>query len=97
MSRPTILRRAGVRAAGVPALARRLARAVQDSRARDDQRGPRVIDDYTDTHPAAADDPCVRAAWEEADRLEAEVAALLATWPARRLPGTAGRERAVPA
>ena len=50
---------------------------VEEAKARDDQRGTRIIDDYADAHVKAADDPSVRQAWEEARNLKRELEALL--------------------
>jgi hypothetical protein len=59
-----------------------VAGAVERSRARDDERGVRVIDDYAAVHPPAAQDPFVRQTREEARRLRQEVQELLAAWEA---------------
>ena len=41
----------------------------------------RIIDDYADVHPTADRDRIVRQAWEDADRLRDEVAAILKVFP----------------
>jgi len=53
------------------------AKAVERSKAKDDERGPRIIDDYADVHVKAADDPIVRQTWEDTRRLQEEIKALL--------------------
>ncbi|MEK7414022.1 MAG: DUF4954 family protein [Planctomycetota bacterium] len=53
------------------------ARLVEDSKARDDERGARIIPGYADAHVAAADDPVVRSAWERAKRTAERVAKVL--------------------
>ncbi len=53
------------------------ARNVERSRARDEERGRRIIEDYADTHPAAGEDPLVVQTWHETRRLQAEVAHLV--------------------
>jgi hypothetical protein len=53
------------------------ARLVQESKARDDERGVRTIPGYADAHVAAAADPVVKSAWERAEKTRARVAAVL--------------------
>jgi hypothetical protein len=66
--------RNGITALGqLPMLVEQLAEGVERSKARDDERGPRIIDDYADVHVPAADDPIVGRAWEEARRIHREV------------------------
>jgi hypothetical protein len=50
---------------------------VEESKARDDRRGVRILNDYTETHTPAAQDDCVRRTWEEVRRLQAECEELL--------------------
>ena len=50
---------------------------VEEAKARDDQRGTRIIDDYAEAHVKAAEDPSVRQAWEEARNLKRELDTLL--------------------
>ena len=45
--------------------------------ARDDERGPGIIPDYSEAHVPAAEDPFVRQTWEETRRLQAEARRLL--------------------
>lgn len=54
------------------------ARLVQESKARDDERGARIIPGYADAHVAAANDPVVVSAWERAARTRERVEAVLA-------------------
>lgn len=61
----------------LPDMLESVARDVERSKARDDERGPGIIPDYADAHALAADDPFVRQTWEETRRLQAEVADLI--------------------
>src|SRR5262249_10252190 len=54
-----------------------VARSVERSRARDDERGRRVLDGCADTHARAEQDPVVRDVWAEARAHRAEAADLL--------------------
>jgi hypothetical protein len=54
------------------------AQLVQDSKAKDDERGQRIIPGYADAHVAAAEDPVVQSAWERARITEERVARILA-------------------
>jgi hypothetical protein len=49
---------------------------VQASKARDDERGARIIPGYSDAHIAADKDPVVLSAWERVRRTEARVSKL---------------------
>ena len=53
------------------------AKAVEDSKAKDDARGSRVAERYTETHTAASLDPHVARTWEETSELERDVTAWL--------------------
>jgi hypothetical protein len=57
----------------LPDMLEKIAREVERSKAKDDSRGPAVIDDYAATHKPAAKDPFVKQTWEETRRLQAEV------------------------
>jgi hypothetical protein len=61
----------------LPPMLEKIAREVERSKAKDDERGPRIIDDYAEVHVAAADDACVQQTWEESRRLQSEVQELL--------------------
>lgn len=61
----------------LPAMLDNIARKVADARGRDDERGARIIDDYTEAHVPAARDPVVQQAREEAGNLTREVDAFL--------------------
>jgi hypothetical protein len=85
----------------LPDLLEQAARAVEDSRGKDDARGPRIIADYAAVHAPAAEDPVVLRTWAWARRLQAEVRALLAAaeparggaaawWPADARPCAVG-------
>jgi hypothetical protein len=77
----------GVAALGqLPDLLTKIATAVERSKARDDERGPRIIDDYAQVHVKANDDPFVRQTWEETRRLQQEIAELVAWLGNGRLP-----------
>ena len=52
------------------------AESVQTSKARDDERGARIIPGYADAHIAAADDPVVVSAWARVKRTEERIAKL---------------------
>ncbi len=67
-------------------MAERIAREVEHSKARDDERGRRIIDDYEEVHLPAAEDPFVRQTWDETRRLQADVNELV-----RALPKAAAR------
>ena len=54
-----------------------LAHNVERSKAKDDERGPRIIDDYATVHVLAHEDPFVRQTWEETRVLKHEVQELL--------------------
>ncbi len=56
---------------------RKIGTDVQESKRKDDLRGARVIDDYTEAHTLAEDDPFVKQTWAETKALEAEVKKLL--------------------
>ncbi len=75
--------RAGV--AGVlkclPPLLEQVARAVEASKAKDDDRGRRIIGDYAEVHVPADRDPFVRQTWQETRALQGEVEQLLARLP----------------
>jgi hypothetical protein len=64
--------------------------AEQISKAKDDRRGPQIIDDYGDAHVPADQDPFVRQTWQETGRLQQEISQLLAqlaaSKPAAALP-----------
>ncbi len=69
--------------ARLPAMLERMARDVERSKAKDDERGARIIDDYAAVHAPAHEDELVRGTWQETRRLQAGIAELLA-----RLGGT---------
>jgi hypothetical protein len=66
----------------LPDLLEEAAAAVERSKAKDDARGPKILDDYAETRVAAAADECVRQAREEARRLGREAADLAGGWAA---------------
>lgn len=61
----------------LPRIVEAIARGVEHSKAKDDERGKRIIDDYATVHVAAHEDPFVRQTWEETRVLKHEVAELL--------------------
>ncbi len=70
----------------IPPLLEKVAQDVQRARAKDQERGLRVMADYADTHPPADRDPFVVQTWEEARRARAEVERLLARLEAPAVP-----------
>ncbi len=63
----------------LPEMLEQIATTVERSKAKDDDRGVRIIDDYAEVHINASADPVVRQTWEETRRLQAELAELV-TW-----------------
>jgi hypothetical protein len=63
--------------AELPAMLRKIGRAVEQSKEKDDVRGSRIIDDYAEAHVAAAQEGMVRRTYAEMGRLEEEVEVLL--------------------
>jgi hypothetical protein len=63
--------------ARLPGLLDAFGAAVERSKARDEQRGPRVIEDYADAHAPTRDDPVVRQTWDEVRRAQGQVAQVL--------------------
>ena len=61
----------------LPEILVQVARDVERSKAKDDERGPRIIDDYAAVHVPAAQDPFVQESWSEARRCQREVEELL--------------------
>src|SRR5262249_12816556 len=53
-----------------------VAHSVERSKAKDDERGARIIDDYASVHVEAANDPVVRQTWDETRRLQQEITEL---------------------
>lgn len=60
------------------AIQEQIAQAVESSKAKDDKRGPRVIDDYADAHAPASEDGFVKKTHEVTAALKADVDALIA-------------------
>ena len=52
----------------VAAMTEKVAQEVERSKAKDDQRGARIIDDYADAHPAASQDKFVQQTWQKTQR-----------------------------
>ncbi len=48
----------------LPEMLRRVAQAVEQSKAKDDRRGARIIEDYADVHTPADKDKFVKQTWE---------------------------------
>jgi NDP-sugar pyrophosphorylase family protein len=71
-------------------MAGRVARDVERARQRDDARGGRIITDYADIHPPAAEDPIVRAAQDEARAIQEDVRSLLRHFSPARRPAQVG-------
>jgi hypothetical protein len=66
----------------------KVATAVEVSKAKDDERGVRIIDDYALVHVEARQDPFVRQTWDETRRLQHEIGELIA-----RLEGELGEQQ----
>jgi hypothetical protein len=60
----------------------KLAHDIERSKAKDDQRGSEIIDDYADAHVPADQDAFVVQTWQETRRLQSELNELIT-----RLPG----------
>jgi hypothetical protein len=54
-------------------VAGKLAQDIERSKAKDDQRGSEIIDDYADAHLPVEQDPFVVQTWQEARRLQSEL------------------------
>jgi hypothetical protein len=54
------------------------AEGVERSKARDEERGPLVIDDYADAHAPTRDDPVVRQTWDEVRQRQEQLTRVLA-------------------
>ena len=57
----------------LPEMLQRIARSVEFSKAKDDQRGARIIEDYAQVHAEADQDLVVRQTWTETRRLQHEI------------------------
>jgi hypothetical protein len=55
----------------------KIANDVERSKAKDDERGVRIVNDYAEVHVEAAQDPFVRQTWAETRRLQREVQELI--------------------
>jgi NDP-sugar pyrophosphorylase family protein len=78
----------------LPEVLELVARNVEQSKARDDERGPAIILDYADVHPPVESDPFVRQTWDETRRLQGELQQLLALLEVRQQSqGGFGRTR----
>jgi hypothetical protein len=63
----------------LPGCLETIASHVERSRAKDDDRGRRIIPDYAEAHDSVREDCLVQEAWDEARRARCEVNELLAT------------------
>src|SRR5439155_26583105 len=61
----------------LPVMLETVARDVEASKAKDDARGVRIIDDYQDAHTCAAKDPFVRQVNDETSRLHRQIGILI--------------------
>jgi hypothetical protein len=61
----------------LPAMLEKVARDVERSKGKDEERGRRLLDDYADTHVPAHADPFVKQTWAETRKAQAEVERLL--------------------
>jgi hypothetical protein len=66
------------------AMLERVARDVEQSKAKDDERGSRIIDDYADVHTLAARDKFVQQTWTETRRTQHEIDELVALLQSHR-------------
>ena len=62
----------------LPRILEKIARDVEESKAKDDRRGRRIIDDYAEVHGSAADDKFVKQTKEETAQIVSEVEDLIA-------------------
>jgi hypothetical protein len=72
----------------LPEILETRAAEVERSRAKDDERGRRIIADYADVHVPASADPVVQQTRREARRLQRETETLLARLSKRKLVAT---------
>jgi hypothetical protein len=68
----------------LPQMYQKVAEEVERSKAKDDERGPRIIDDYCEVHVPAAQDALVVRVWEETRRSVNEVNRLIEALGAAR-------------
>src|SRR5205807_258505 len=61
----------------LPGMLETIARDVEASKAKDDERGVRIIDDYQDAHVSAANDPFVCQVHEEMRRMKRDIESVL--------------------
>lgn len=62
----------------LPQMLKMVAADVERSKAKDDERGRRIIDDYSDVHTPAAKDKFVKQTWDDTRRLQGEIEELIA-------------------
>jgi hypothetical protein len=62
----------------LPQMLQMVAADVERSKAKDDERGRRIIDDYTEVHTPAANDKFVKQTWDETRHIQREVEELIA-------------------
>ncbi len=61
----------------LPPMLDRIARDVERSKAKDDERGRRIIDDYAEAHVPAANDRYVQQTWKESRQFQSEIQELI--------------------
>ena len=77
----------------LPDMLDRIARGVEQSKAKDDERGSRIIDDYEQAHVPAAEDPFVLQVKQETTQLQRDIKGIMEHLVGRRhLKGT-GQQR----
>jgi len=54
-----------------------ISKMVRDSKERDDVRGRKIIDDYSEVHILASDDPVVKEAYQRSERIKADIYELI--------------------
>jgi hypothetical protein len=70
----------------LPSMLEKIGQAVERPKAKDDERGVRIIADYAVVHPTASQDIIVQQTWKETRRLQFETKELLALLEAVRPP-----------
>ncbi len=61
----------------LPGMLETVAQAVELAKAKNDERGSRIIDDYANTHVGVGQDVLVQETWNETRRMQEEVSSLL--------------------
>jgi hypothetical protein len=67
-------------------------RAVEESKARDEARGPTIIVDYAEAHPPTRNDPVVRAVWDSIRELQSRIESVVGEFAIRNVSVAHGRD-----